>query len=66
MESYEINGISEERFIRIMMLARMANGMELLPMYEASEEEVEDMWPSLQLYERMSMPKIPSSAGEIN
>lgn len=66
MESYEINGISEERFIRIMMLARMANGMELLPMYEASEEEVEDMCPSLQLHERMSMLKIPSSAGEIN
>ena len=66
MESYEINGISEERFIRIMMLARMANGMELLPMYEASEEDVEDLCPSLQLYGRMSMPKIPSSAGGIN
>lgn len=66
MESYEINGISEERFIRIMMLARMANGMELLPMYEASEEEVEDMCPSLQLYERISKPKMPNSAGEIN
>ena len=66
MESYEINGISEERFIRIMMLARMANGMELLPMYGASEEEVEGMCPSLQLYERMSMPKMPNSAGGIN
>lgn len=39
--------MDDDKMLRILLLSRMANGGELFPDYEASEDEVEDMCPAI-------------------
>lgn len=50
-DDHELN-ISVEKYVRILMLSRLANGDELLPAYEPSEEDIEDLCPSVMFVEK--------------
>lgn len=64
------NIISEEKLIQIIFLSRVANGSELMPTYDPSEEEVEDVCPALRLLNDRVLNNLPTkisnSAGGIN
>lgn len=49
MEYIREISISLEKYVRILMLSRMANGEELLPTYEPSEEDIIDFCPAISL-----------------
>lgn len=54
--------ISTERYMRIILLARMANEMDALPDYESNEEDVDELCPAIDVIKEMdiammSMPK---------
>lgn len=44
--------ISIEKYVRILMLSRLANGDELLPTYEPSEEEIDELCSSVMFIEK--------------
>ena len=48
---HDIN-ISVEKYVRILMLSRLANGDELLPTYEPSEEEIDELCSSVMFIEK--------------
>ena len=39
--------MDDDKMLRILLLSRMANGGELFPDYEASDDEVDDLCPAI-------------------
>lgn len=51
--------ISTERYMRIILLARMANEMDALPDYEPNEEEIDELCSAIGAIKEMDITMMP-------
>lgn len=51
--------ISIERYMRIILLARMANEMDALPGYEPNEEEIDELCSAIDAIKEMDIAMMP-------